>query len=207
MFAVQKKLLVVSEDPGFAGALLQSWQQTGSVPEFEVVKPSATGKWPVCSVAVLDGVELVSRLAGGTSLAIAVTSSEAMPELTGAAQRIVHLRRSPGWAEVAAALALESMLRVQATQQVEEMKSQLGGLERFSTLGRFFAGEQHDLANALTSVMGHTELLLTQGGISDDVRKKMGTVHAMSLRIHDVLQRLSALDRELQLAARRAAQD
>ncbi len=199
---MQKKLLVVSEDPGFSDALLQSWQQSGSTPEFEVVKPSATGNWPVCSVAVLDGVELASRLVGETSLAIAVTSNEAMPESTGAAQRIVHLGRCPGWAEVAAALALESLRRAQATQQIEEMKSQLCGLERFSTLGRFFAGEQHDLANALTSVMGHTELLLTQGGIPEDVRKKMGTVHAMSLRIHDVLQRLSALDRELQLASR-----
>lgn len=203
---MQNKLLVVSENTGFSDALLQSWQQNGSVPEFEVVKPSAVGEWPVCSVAVLDGVELVSRLAGGASLAIAVTSNEAVPEVSGAAQRIVHLRRGPGWAEVAAALALESMLRVQATQQVEEMKSRLCGLERFSILGRFFAGEQHDLANALTSVMGHTELLLTQGGIPDDVRKKMGTVHAMSLRIHDALQRLSTLDRELQLAARRTAQ-
>lgn len=204
---MQKKLLVVSEDTSFADALLQSWQQTGSVPEFEVVKPSVAGEWPMCCVAVLDGVELVSRLAGGTLLAIAVTSDEAMPEVAGAARQVVHVQKSAGWAEVAAALAAESILRIQATQQVEEMKSQLCGLERFSTLGRFFAGEQHDLANALTSVMGHTELLLTQGGISDDVRKKMGTVHAMSLRIHDVLQRLSALDRELQLAARHAAQD
>lgn len=204
---MQKKLLVVSEDTSFADALLQSWQQTGSVPEFEVVKPSVACEWPVCCVAVLDGVELVSRLAGGTLLAIAVTSDEAMPEVAGAARQVVHVQKSAGWAEVAAALAAESILRIQATQQVEEMKSQLCGLERFSTLGRFFAGEQHDLANALTSVMGHTELLLTQGGISDDVRKKMGTVHAMSLRIHDVLQRLSALDRELQLAARHAAQD
>lgn len=202
---MREKVLVVSEDPGFADALLQSLQAAGSVPEFEVIRPETSGELPVSCVAVLDGVQWLSRLSSEVSLIVAVSSSEPMPRCTCTARRVVHLQRSTGWAEIAAALASENVLLTGALQQVEEMKSRMRGLERFSALGRFFAGEQHGLANALTSVMGHTELLLTEAGISDDVRHKMGTVHAMSLRIYDALQRLSALDRKLQMAARTQA--
>jgi signal transduction histidine kinase len=73
-------------------------------------------------------------------------------------------------------------------------------------LGKFIAGHQHDMANALTGLMGHAELLMTERDITQEVRQKMGTIHAMSLRIHDVLQKLSSLDRDLRVAERQAIQ-
>ena len=199
---MQEKVLIISDDPEFRGAILRSLQCVGPVPESAVVRPDRLDGCPLNRVAVLDGAKALPLLPDEVSLVVVVTDGEAMPELVDAGRRVVQLRRGTGWTEIAAALALENILGERALRQVEEMEELLCGTKRFSTLGKFIAGQQHELANALTSLMGHAELLMTQRDVPDDVQRKIGTVHAMSLRICDVLQQLSSLDRELQMTER-----
>ncbi len=201
---MREKVLIVSEDPEFIAALLRSWQGAGSVPEYQVVEPDAPCEWQVSCVAVLDGAKLPSRLPADIPMVITVTGGELTPVSVEADRRIVRLQRDTGWTEIAAALALECVLREQALQRGDELEERLSRTERFSALGRFIAGHQHDMANALTGLMGHAELLMTERDISQEVRHKVGTIHAMSLRIHDVLQKLSSLDRDLRVAERQA---
>jgi signal transduction histidine kinase len=203
---LRDKVLIVSGDPEFNAALLRSWQVAGSVPEYQVVEPGAPCECPASCVAVLDGAKLHSRFSAEIPMVITVTGGELVPVIVEAGRRIVQLRRDTGWAEIAAALALQCVLRQQALQRGDELEERLLKTERFSALGRFIAGHQHDMANALTGLMGHAELLMTEPGISHEVRQKMGTIHAMSLRLHDVLQKLSSLDRELRVAERQAMQ-
>jgi signal transduction histidine kinase len=203
---LREKVLIVSGDPEFDAALLRSWRVAGSVPEYQVVEPDASCEWPVSCVAVLDGAKLHSRLPVDIPMVITVTDGELIPVIVEAGRRIVQLRRDAGWAEIAAVLAWECVLREQALQRGDKLEERLSRTERFSALGKFIAGHQHDMANALTGLMGHAELLMTERDISQDFRHKMGTIHAMSLRIHDVLQDLSSLDRELRVAERQATQ-
>jgi len=203
---LREKVLIVSGNPEFNAALLHSWQATGLVPEYQVVESEAPCEWPPSCVAVLDGAKLHSRLSAEIPMVIMVTDGEWVPVIADAGRRIVQLRRDTGWAEVAAALALECVLRQQALQRGDELEERLSRTERFSGLGRFVAMQQHDMANALTGLMGHAELLMTERDISHEVRNKLGTIHAMSLRIHDFLQALSSLDRELRMAERQATQ-
>ena len=57
-------------------------------------------------------------------------------------------------------------------------------LEHFAALGRFICEARHGLANALTSVLGNSELLLLDSkGSCSEVRRQLETIHAMSLRI------------------------
>jgi signal transduction histidine kinase len=132
-------------------------------------------------------------------------AGEALPEV-GGGLRVVRIQRGAGWADYAAALAQETILRLEAQAQVAEVKQRLREAQRFAALGRFIVEARHGLGNALTGVMGHTELLLleTGAGLRTEVRAQLETIHAMSLKMHETFHRLSSLEMELQMAERQA---
>jgi signal transduction histidine kinase len=92
---------------------------------------------------------------------------------------------------------------------VAELKRQLRESERFATLGHFIVEARHGLGNALTGVMGHSELLLLEAdaGMCCEVRSQLEAIHSMSLKMHETLHRLSSLDMELRVAERQAERE
>ena len=113
-----------------------------------------------------------------------------------------------GWAEYAAALAQETVLRLDAQAQVNEVKQRGRELEHYAALGRFFVEARHGLGNALTGVLGHSELLLLEDeGMRGEVRAQLETIHSMSLKMHETFHRLSSLEMELRVAERQAERE
>ena len=67
---------------------------------------------------------------------------------------------------------------------------------------------RHNLNNALTSVLGNSDLLLLEpGSLSALSRAQIETIRNMALRIHEILQRFSSLEKEMNVAAIQAEQD
>jgi len=67
---------------------------------------------------------------------------------------------------------------------------------------------RHGLNNALTSVLGNSDLLLLEpGSLSAPARAQIETIRNMALRIHEVLQRFSSLEKEMNVAALQAEKD
>ena len=135
--------------------------------------------------------------------------STPIPGAPGTPLRAVWIERGAHWADVAVALAQETALRLEAQAQAAEGKQKLREAERFAALGRFIAEARHGLGNALTGVLGHSELLLLEGGkdLEGEARAQVETIHAMSLKIHETFHRLSSLDVELRLAERQAERE
>jgi signal transduction histidine kinase len=76
-------------------------------------------------------------------------------------------------------------------------------LKRQATLGRYILEMRHSLNNALTSVLGNSELLLLDSEtISAGARSQIETVRNMALRMHEILQRFSSLEKELTVIER-----
>jgi signal transduction histidine kinase len=210
----QTKILVVSGDREFADAIAQSWQRLRYAPEFLVATADAAAAFLRCAVVLTDDLAALPQLAAGVVLAIAVTSAvvdgvteeAAIPE-PGGKMRVVRIARNDhfSWADYAAALAQETVLRLDAQAQVAEMKLRLRELERFAALGRFIVEARHGLGNALTGVLGHSELLLLEDdGMRGEVRAQLETIHTMSLKMHETFHRLSSLEMELRMAERQA---
>lgn len=199
------KVLVVSDDPEFVDSLVQSWRRQSRVPDFAVAGHGA-GKLPESAVAVVDGAQALVRLPGEVLLAIVVTGDELLTDVGGQGRRILQVRRGPGWTDIAAELSSEILFRAEAQQRVAEVEHRLLESQRFAALGHFISEARHGLGNALTSVLGNSELLLMQSGpaLQDEVHGQLETIHAMSLRIYETLQRLSSLDMEMQVAERDA---
>ena len=119
------------------------------------------------------------------------------------------LQRAGGWADIAVALVRETVLRLESQAQAGEAKQRLREAERFAALGRFIVEARHGLGNALTGVLGHSELLLLESdkGLNGDTRAQVETIHAMSLKIHETFHRLTSLDVELKLAERQSERE
>jgi signal transduction histidine kinase len=201
----QCKTLIVSDDTEFVNSLMQSWRRLHYEPEFTVSSlanqglnqiPSAP---PDSAVVVVDGPAGLACLTGQALLVIVIMAGQPWPEVASSQLRLVQIRRSEGWADLAAALAQEAILRIKAVQQVVEAERRMGEAEHFAAIGRFIVDQRHGLANALTSVLGNSELVLMDSGaeLRDEIRGQLETIHAMSLRMHETLQRLSSLDTEM----------
>ena len=215
----QARILVVSSDREFVDALAQSWQRLRYSPEFMVASADAAAAFTRSAVVVTDDLAALPQLAAGVVLAIAVTDEAATPE-AGGKLRVVRIARGilgnsvanhgagSGWAEYAAALAQETVLRLDAQAQAAEVKQRVRELERFAALGRFIVEARHGLGNALTGVLGHSELLLLEDeGMRGEVRAQLETIHSMSLKMHETFHRLSSLEMELRVAERQAERE
>ena len=67
---------------------------------------------------------------------------------------------------------------------------------------------RHNLNNALTSVLGNSDLLLLEpGSFSAPTRAQIETIRNMTLRIHEIMQRFSSLEKEMNVVAQQAVQD
>lgn len=194
----QCRILIVSDDPEFVNSLMQSWLRLHYEPEF-AVSNHGHAEFPDGAVVVADGQAALACLSGQALLAIVITTDQPAAGIASSHPRLVRIGRGEGWADIAAALAQEAMLRVKAVQQAVEAERRVGESERFAAIGRFIVDERHGLANALTSVMGNSELVLLDSGaeLRAEVRGQLETIHAMSLRMHETLQRLSSLDIEM----------
>src|SRR4029077_16850631 len=81
-------------------------------------------------------------------------------------------------------------------------------LERQATLGRYMLEMRHNMNNALTSVLGNSDLLLLEpGSQSAQTRAQIETIRNMTLRIHEIMQRFSSLEKEMNVVAQQAGQD
>ncbi len=74
--------------------------------------------------------------------------------------------------------------------------------QQFATLGRYMVEVRHSFNNAMTSLLGNAELLLQEPcAFPARVLEQLQTIRAMALRLHQMMQRFSSLEAEMQTAA------
>jgi signal transduction histidine kinase len=121
---------------------------------------------------------------------------------------IATLRQQENWLDTLVLVAGEILHRVNAetdTRRFEQVNLQL---KRQALLGSYMLEMRHTLNNTLTSVLGNSELLLLEpGSLSAGARSQIETIRNMSLRMHEILQRFSSLEKELTVADRQAEKE
>jgi signal transduction histidine kinase len=81
-------------------------------------------------------------------------------------------------------------------------------LKCHATLGQYIIDMRHNMNNALTSVLGNAELLLLEpGAFSAGVRSQLDTIRNMALRLHEILQRFSSLEKEFLFVQKQSARE
>ena len=202
-------VLLVSADPEFASTVIARWQSERTVPAFITLGDFVTSPTVLaaCDIAITgpapsDSLVAILRSldAAGRPAICLVPDSATATTLRHANHRAVVLRDHEGWVENLVTLGNEVLHRVETSARARRAEAALAEVQQNATLGRFMLDMRHGLNNALTSILGNSELLLLEpGALSAVHRDQVTTMHSMGLRIHEVLQRFTSLELEMKL--------
>ena len=210
-------VLIISDEVDFSRRITARWQMERNVPAFTLL---SSDLWPRFAVDVFD-VAIVGELRRDLlSVVLEPLHSTGQPifcvcqdALTAQLvrerwPRIALLRRSEHWLETLVLAASEAVHRSRAESRARAAETSCATLDRQATLGRYMLEMRHNLNNALTSVLGNSDLLLLEpGSLSAQTRAQIETIRNMTLRIHEIMQRFSSLEKEMNVVAQQAEQD
>jgi len=113
------------------------------------------------------------------------------------ARRSVHELGSADYAllTVAAALVGSLLERGRLADMLGRAKEQLVDASRFVAVGQLVPGIAHEVNNPLTTVLGHTQLLLTRSDLSEHLRQRLQLVATEGARAARLIQGLLAFAR------------
>ena len=210
-------VLIISDEVDFSRRITARWQMERTPPAFTILSGDL---WPHFAVDVFD-VAIVGELRRELlSVVLEPLHSTGQPILCvcqdGPTAELVRerwprtsiLRRSEQWLEILVLAASEAVHRSRAESRARAAEFSCAVLERQATLGRYMVEMRHNLNNALTSVLGNSDLLLLEpGSLSAQTRAQIETIRNMTLRIHEIMQRFSSLEKEMNVVAQQAEQD
>lgn len=210
-------VLIISDEVDFSRRVTARWQMERHVPTFTLLSGEL---WPRFAVDVFD-VAIVGDLRRDLlSVVLEPLHSTSQPVFcvgqdAATAQiirdrwpRISVLRPSEHWLETLVLAAGEAVHRSKAETRARAAELSCAALQRQATLGRYMLEMRHNLNNALTSVLGNSDLLLLEpGSHSAQTRAQIETIRNMTLRIHEIMQRFSSLEKEMNVVAQQAEQD
>ena len=210
-------VLIISDEVDFSRRITARWQMERSAPAFTVLSGEL---WPRFAVDVFD-VAIVGELRRELlSVVLEPLHSTGQPIFCvcqdGPTAQLVRDR----WPRVSVLRRVRTLARnsgsgrerggASFTSRIPRSRRRtcLRGLERQATLGRYMVEMRHNLNNALTSVLGNSDLLLLEpGSLSAQTRAQIETIRNMTLRIHEIMQRFSSLEKEMNVVAQQAERD
>lgn len=211
----QATVLIISDDAEFPRALTNFWQTQPETPSFtlmtgDLCRNLDPDQFDLAVVASVQARFLVSvlqalELAGNPVLLIGERDGFAPRE---AQPGVIVVRQHEGWMESVVLVAKEALRRQDALMRAYRAETANVTLQRQATLGRYMLEMRHGLNNALTSVLGNSELLLLDSGaLPANAGSQIETIRNMALRMHEILQRFSSLEKELSVLEKQAEQD
>jgi signal transduction histidine kinase len=203
-------VLIISDEVEFSRSVTARWQAERNIPTFTLLSsdlwPRVVDNFEVAIVGPLRR-ELLSPIIEplhSTSQPIfCICSDSATSELVRTRwPRTSVLRREDNWLDSLILAATEAVQRARAEARARAAEENCASLEQQAMLGRYMIEMRHGLNNALTSLLGNSDLLLIEpGALSAQARGQIETIRNMTLRIHEIMQRFSSLEKEMDVVA------
>jgi signal transduction histidine kinase len=210
----QLTVLIFSDDPEFAPTLIGRWQTERAVPSFLECDAQSWDRQsrPDYDLALVgplnhdNPLEVLKKINYDNRPVLYVAHRAAQAHAVRSAHpRVLVLNDYEGWVNAAVLLAAEALRRVGAVHRARQAEQSTVAAERHAVLGRYMLDMRHSLNNALTSILGNSELLLLEpGSLSAEVRDQIATIHNMSMRVHEIIQRFSSLESEMTFAEKKS---
>jgi signal transduction histidine kinase len=212
----QVTVLIVSDDAEFSRAITGRWQSERITPTFTLMSGDLCQALDADAfdVAIVGGVRLgglpavLQALDPGKPVLLICDETQSMREVRESQPRLMALRRHEGWLDALVLIVSEALRRGEAAKRLRRLEHENALLQQQATLGNYMREMLHNLNNALTSVLGNSELLLLEpGSLSANSRSQIETIRNMALRMHEILQRFASLEKELKVVATQTAKD
>jgi signal transduction histidine kinase len=201
-------VLIVSDDTEFARTVAARWQSERRVPEITVATSDVWQAGPAdgYNLVIVGPVRhgktsaILSALTAHPSTATLCVCGDAREASALCAEfsHILVLPREDGWMGTLILIAGEALRRTEAVARAQ--RAERAGIEsqRDAALGRYMIDVRPSVNNALTSVIGNADLLLLDPGqLSAEGHSQIRTIHAMALRLNEIMQRFSSLAAEM----------
>jgi signal transduction histidine kinase len=206
----KRTVLIVSEDAEFPRQISARWQSERNVPAFMLLGSglrhgldAMTFDLAIIGPGSGDALRpaLQALEPGGNPVIVVTDEAQTIQGIRREFPRAVAVHRHGGWTDTVVLLGIEVLRRVEAVNRAERAEQASALMKCHATLGQYVIEMRHTLNNALTSVLGNAELLLLEpGAFSAGVLSQIDTIRNMALRMHEVLQRFSSLEKELMFA-------
>jgi len=207
-------VVILTDETEFAQLLTACWQAERQAPNITVLNSDSWREQaaPTHDLVVVGPVRdgkitsVLRSLDPATAVILcAPADSREFGQLRTKYPRLVHIPLREDWAQTLLLVAGESLRRAKALQTARQAEQNAARNENHATLGRYMLDMKHSVNNALTSMLGNAELLLLEPGrLAADTREQIETMHTMALRIHEIFQRFSSLETEMQFAERKS---
>jgi signal transduction histidine kinase len=207
----QSTVLIISDDADFSRAVMDRWQGERNAPAFTLMSGD------ICrdldgdgfDMAVVGEVGLEVRPALFQALDAAgnpvLFVSEGVPKPRQLQSLVTVLQKHEGWLDSLVLMSAEILRHGQTLARAQRAEQSVKSLERQAALGRYMLDVRHTLNNALTSVLGNSELLLLEpGSLSVASRSQIETIRNMAVRMHEILHRFSSIEKELNAVEQQA---
>ena len=120
--------------------------------------------------------------------------------------RVIHVPEIDGWPGLVITLAKQILEHQKTASDLAQLSEARSQMEREASLGRYMLEMRHNLNNALTSILGNSELLLMDDqSLSPGLRLQIETIRNMGMRMNEILQRFSSLQKEMQLVEQQSS--
>jgi signal transduction histidine kinase len=213
----QPTVLIISDDPEFSRLVTSRWQSERNLPCFTLMSTDVSLDFdPESFQLAIAGairsqalsVVLEAMEAAGKRILFVADDEVTLQMVQHRWPGVLAWERDGDWLDTLILLAREASQRVNAEARANRAEQASAKLELQATLGRYMLEMRHSLNNALTSVLGNSELLLLEPGtLSSGVRSQIETIRHMSLRMHEILQRFSSLEKELKVVSLQAVKE
>ncbi len=212
----QSTVVIISDDPEFSGAISGRWQMERGAPSFTLM----TGD--LCQGLSSDTFDLavlgrVRPAFSRVNLEILEQTYKPVIWVAPAAEaslehplqsRFITISPHDAWVESVVLVGAEVLRRCEATTRLRSVEQANLLLDRQAALGRYIIDMRHNLNNALTSVLGNAELLMSDDQeLPPQSRVQLETIRNMALRMHEILQRFSSLEKEMTVTTRKGDPD
>jgi signal transduction histidine kinase len=210
-------VLIISDEAEFSRSITARWQAERYVPTFTTLSgdlwPRSVDNFEVAIVGPLrrELLSLIVEPLHSTLQPVFCVCQDA-PTAKLVRERwprtSVLRRDQENWLDVLILAGGEAVQRAGAEARARTAEQNCTTLERQAMLGRYMLEMRHGLNNALTSLLGNSDLLLIEpGSLSAQARGQIETIRNMTLRIHEVMQRFSSLEKEMNVVAQQVERD
>jgi len=204
-------IAIITDDAAFANALTRRWLTERDVPAFVLMQGDS-----VCQNSLDFDLAVAIRITP-EKLAMAVNSLNAagkpailVSSLNGNSPHGPYLAVLPEvleWPDLVVVVAQQILQQERTKLELNRLQHINTELERDASLGRYMLEVRHNLNNALTSVLGNSDLILLDAEqLPASLRQQVENIRNMSMRMNEIMHRFSSLQKEMQLMEEQSMQ-
>jgi signal transduction histidine kinase len=196
-------IILVSDEAEFSRSVTACWQSERNCPSFLRSGSSLEFCGNDFDIAIAGAVEPVAIDSVLRKLRSSGKPIIHISRMNGSAPKfpsVIEIAENSGWQDLLVTICRLIVEREHAHAEAAQLHEANVQLDRQASLGRYILETRHTLNNALTSILGNSELaLLDETAITSTLYLQLETIRNMGLRMNEIMKRFSSLQKEMQL--------